>query len=72
MSRHIKRASWCQRNFQLPTIQTPILARGRIEGRVGVKGRTIALDVVIDQGRVEDVLALAVRAEAPVMTGACR
>jgi hypothetical protein len=47
---------------------TPIDARGRIEGTVGVDGRTVALDVKIDKGRIEDVLRLAVNGP-PAMKG---
>jgi hypothetical protein len=48
---------------------TPIVARGRIEGTVGAEGRTVSLEVGIDKGRIEDVLALAVNG-APLMRGA--
>ena len=48
---------------------TTISASGEIESRPGVKGRTVKLDVKIVDGRVEDVLKLAVRAKNPVMTG---
>ena len=36
----------------------------------GVKGRTIALDAVSTDSRIEDLLSLAVKADKPVMTGA--
>jgi hypothetical protein len=48
---------------------TPIDARGRIEGTVGVHGRTVALEVRIEKGRIEDVLRLAVKGP-PLMKGA--
>lgn len=35
----------------------------------GVKGRTIALDAVSTDSRIEDLLSLAVKADKPVMTG---
>lgn len=47
---------------------TPILVKGKVEGQVGVHGRTVALDARIDQGRIEDVLRLAAKGE-PVMEG---
>jgi hypothetical protein len=37
-----------------------------------VKGRTIALDAVSNDARIEDLLALAVKADKPVMTGSAR
>ena len=48
---------------------TPIVASGRIEGTVGVEGRTIALDVVVDNGRIDDLLRLAVNDPTPLMQG---
>ncbi|HEX9365322.1 MAG TPA: AsmA-like C-terminal region-containing protein [Vicinamibacterales bacterium] len=48
---------------------TPIGASGSIESKPGVKGRTVKLDVKIADGRIEDVLKLAVRAPKPVMMG---
>jgi hypothetical protein len=49
---------------------TPMLAAGGITGTPGVKGRTIAVTVTIDDGRIEDLLQLAVKAERPLVTGA--
>ena len=51
---------------------TPIDVKGKVEGRVGVDGRTIALDAAVDGGRIEDVLQLVVKGDAPVMTGQVR
>lgn len=48
---------------------TPISASGAIESQPGVKGRTVRLDVAIRDGRIQDVLKLAVRATSPVMSG---
>ena len=48
---------------------TPITASGAIESQKGVKGRTIKLDVKIEDGRIQDVLRLAVKAPNPVMLG---
>lgn len=49
---------------------TAISAAGSIDSEPGVKGRTVKLDVKITEGRIEDVLKLAVRAKKPVMSGA--
>jgi AsmA-like protein len=51
-------------------LQTSLTASGAIVGAEGVKGRFINLHVTIDNGRVEDVLRLGVKGDAPVMTGA--
>jgi hypothetical protein len=48
---------------------TPIEARGRVEGTVGVDGRTVAVDVKIEKGRIEEILQLAVNGP-PLMKGA--
>lgn len=45
-----------------------ILAKGSVAGAPGAKGRTIALDVKAD-GRFEDFLRLAVKAQQPPMRG---
>jgi hypothetical protein len=50
-------------------IETPIVARGAVVRTEEVKGRRISLDVTIDEGRIEDVLKLAVKATKPIMTG---
>jgi len=52
-------------------LQTSIVAKGGVVGTPGKEGRTTTLNVVIDKGRLEDVLKLAVKADAP-MTGALR
>ena len=49
---------------------TPLNARGAIAGTPGVKGRTIAIQATIDDGRIEDLLRLAVKSTRPLMTGA--
>ena len=50
-------------------IDTLIVARGAVIRTEDVKGRRITLDVAIDDGRIEDVLKLAVKATKPVMSG---
>ena len=49
--------------------KTGISAAGAIESQPGVKGRDINLDVKIANGRIQDVLRLAVKAKKPVMLG---
>ena len=48
---------------------TKIHAVGGVVERDGQDGRTVELDVVIDAGRLEDVLHLAVKGPRPPMTG---
>lgn len=50
--------------------ETPIRASGAITGTPGKKGRTIDLHVTIADGRIQDVLKLAVNAAQPPMLGA--
>jgi hypothetical protein len=49
--------------------ETAISAVGAIEKHAGVKGRTVNLDVKIIEGRLLDVLKLAVKNKNPVMLG---
>jgi hypothetical protein len=51
-------------------LKTSLTARGAVVGAEGVKGRTVKVHVKIDEGRIEDVLRLAVRGNEPAMTGA--
>ena len=48
---------------------TKIHAAGGVVEREGEDGRTVELDVVIDAGRLEDILRLAVKGPQPPMTG---
>lgn len=48
---------------------TSLTARGAVVGAEGVKGRTVKVHVTIEDGRIEDVLRVAVRGEEPVMRG---
>jgi len=52
--------------------ETMIHARGSIVRAVDVKGRHIALDVSIEDGRLEDIMALAVRSAKAPMDGRMR
>ena len=47
-----------------------ILAKGSVAGAPGAKGRTIALQVQIENGRFEDFLRLTVKGAQPPMRGA--
>ncbi len=49
--------------------QTSLTAKGAVVGTKGVKGRTVNLNVHITEGRMEDVLRLAVKGEEPLLTG---
>lgn len=49
-----------------------ILADGGVVERDGEKGRTVNLDVVLDDARIEDVLRLAVKSKQVPMTGALK
>ena len=49
--------------------KTHIIARGEVVRTAGVPGRDIRLDVTVDPGRIQDMLALAVKADQAMMTG---
>ncbi len=51
-------------------LQSKIVAYGAVKKVDGVKGREVALDVTIDQARIEDLLKLAMKNDTPIMTGA--
>lgn len=52
-------------------LHTTLLAHGAVvDVYPGIKGRTIALDAVSTDSRIEDLLSLAVKADKPAMTGA--
>lgn len=48
---------------------TALFASGAVTGTKGVKGRTVQLHVKVSDGRMEDLLELAVKSEKPVLTG---
>jgi hypothetical protein len=52
-------------------LNTVIVAQGGVV-KIPEKGRTINLDVTVDQGRIEDLLLLAVKADRPLMSGAVK
>lgn len=53
-------------------LDTTIAAKGAVTGTKGVKGRTIKLTVHIPEGRIENLLTLAVKGDKPLMTGRVR
>jgi hypothetical protein len=48
---------------------TSLFAKGAVVGTPGVKGRTVRVQARIDDGRIEDLLALSVKSDAPILTG---
>jgi hypothetical protein len=55
-------------NAQWGTIS--LTAYGTIEHKAGSEGKTIALDVTVPDGRLEDILRLGVKSSRAIMTGA--
>ena len=51
-------------------LDTKIHASGGVVERDGEQGRTVTLDIVMNEARLEDVLRLAVKSRQPAMTGA--
>jgi hypothetical protein len=50
-------------------LNSSVQARGGVLGTQGVKGKTVALDAIISNSRLEDMLYLAMKSERPFMTG---
>jgi hypothetical protein len=61
--------TWLER-VEATLRETTIVARGAVVRARDVRGRHIAMDVTIDGGRLEDLLALAVKSTRPPVTGA--
>jgi hypothetical protein len=53
-------------------LNTKITATGAVIGLEGVKGRQVEVDVNVEQGRIEDLLRLAMDSEQPIISGAAR
>ena len=49
--------------------ETLLKTKGAVVRVKDVKGRHVALDVVIERGRIEDLLMLAVKGQKPILTG---
>ena len=47
--------------------KTSLYAKGAVTGTKGVKGRTVQLNVKIEEGRIEDLLRLSVKSDKPPM-----
>lgn len=47
-----------------------VTARGSVAGHKGIPGKNISLDIVVERGRLEDMLHLATKGRKPSMTGA--
>ena len=60
--------TWLER-VEAKLRNTVIVAHGAVVRAKDVKGRETSLDVVIDAGHLEDLLALAIKAAKPPMTG---
>jgi hypothetical protein len=52
--------------------ESHIHARGAVVRTEDVKGRHVALDIKIDQARIEDLLKIAIKAAKPPLTGAVK
>jgi hypothetical protein len=50
-------------------LNTPIVAKGGVTGVKGIRGKTVALDLIISGGRLEDLLRLALKSDKPFVTG---
>jgi hypothetical protein len=50
-------------------LKTAVIAKGAVVGIKGVKGRKVQLDVTIPEGRIEDLLHLAVKSDKPLLVG---
>ena len=53
-------------------LETSMIAHGAVIGLEGVRGRQIEVDVDMQNGRIEDLLTLAVQAEKPILVGPAR
>ena len=50
-------------------LRSALTANGGVTGKKGVKGKTVALDVVVNQARLQDILKLAIKSSKNPMTG---
>ncbi len=53
-------------------LNTSMTAKGAVIGLEGVRGRRIEVDVDMQNGRIEDLLRLAVNSEKPILLGAAQ
>jgi AsmA-like C-terminal region len=50
-------------------LSTTLTAKGAVVGTKGIKGRTVDLNVRVHEGRIEDLLRLAVKGDKPLLVG---
>jgi hypothetical protein len=50
-------------------LNTELVAKGKVVGIEGVKGREVEIDFTIDHGRIEDLLQLAMDSKKPLLVG---
>ncbi len=50
-------------------LQTALTAKGAVTGTKGVKGKRVKLTVHIQDGRIEDLLRLAMKGDKPLLVG---
>jgi uncharacterized protein involved in outer membrane biogenesis len=53
-------------------LDTSMTAHGKVTGLEGVRGRQVEVDVNMQNGRIEDLLRLAVHSDKPILRGAAR
>lgn len=53
-------------------LNSRLTANGGVYGEAGKKGKSVKLDIVFDQGRVEDILKFAIRSAKPPLVGDMR
>jgi hypothetical protein len=53
-------------------LDTSMTAHGKVVGLEGVRGRQVEVDVNMQNGRIEDLLRLAVHSDKPILRGAAR
>ena len=53
-------------------LDTSMTAHGKVIGLEGVRGRQVEVDVDMQNGRIEDLLRLAVHSDEPILRGAAR
>jgi hypothetical protein len=49
--------------------QTTVLSKGSVSGHPGQHGKTVALDLTVKEGRIDDLLRLVTEEKTPSMTG---
>ena len=50
--------------------RSTVVANGSVEGKQGIRGKTVSLDAVVTDGRLEDMLRLGVHSSEPPLSGA--